>query len=265
MKDRNTVCVSHSNPRREEGIEMALSTSNLGRSLALLVTLVAAWTLTAPASAQSSYGAMPRQQERQTSRFQPLRDVIQSTVAPNTWDEVGGEGSISIVDAWGVAVVSQTQAVHDEIGALLATIRRVRMQQDEDTGVSDEATRPGSVYRSADLKSRNQIDSALNSKTEMSFLDAPLKEAVESLEQHHQIPIEIDIRALEETGLTDDAPVTKELTGISLRSALKLLLRDLDLTFLIDDEVLQITTPEEAETRLVTVVYPVKDLAAANK
>ena len=264
MMDRNTVCVAHSNPRREEVIEMALSTSHLGRSLALLVTLVAAWTLTAPASAQSSYGG-GRQQERQTSRFQPLRDVIQSTVAPNTWDEVGGEGSIRIVDAWGVAVVSQTQAVHDEIGALLATIRRVRMQQDEDTSVSDEATRPGSVYRSADLKSRNQIDSALDSKTEMSFLDAPLKEAVESLEQHHQIPIEIDIRALEETGLTDDAPVTKELTGISLRSALKLLLRDLDLTFLIDDEVLQITTPEEAETRLVTVVYPVKDLAAANE
>jgi hypothetical protein len=243
---------------------MALSTPHLGRSLALLVTLAAAWTLTAPTSAQSTYGR-GRQQERQTGRFQPLRDVIQSTVAPNTWDEVGGEGSIRIVDAWGVAVVSQTQAVHDEIGALLATIRRVRMQQDEDLGVSDDATRPGSVFRSANLKSRNQIDSALDSKTEMSFLDAPLKEAVESLEQHHQIPIEIDITALGEAGLTDDAPVTKELAGISLRSGLKLLLRDLDLTFLIDDEVLQITTPEEAETRLVTVVYPVKDLAAANE
>ena len=74
--------------------------------------------------------------------------------------------------------------------------------------------------------------------------------------------VEIDQRAVEDSGLTIDVPVAKTLKDISLRSALKLILRDLGLTYLIEDEVLQITTPEEAETRLITVVYPVKDLAA---
>ena len=50
------------------------------------------------------------------------------------------------------------------------------------------------------------------------------------------------------------------LKGITLRSALRLMLDDLGLTYLIQDEVMQITTPEKAEARLLTKVYPVGDL-----
>ena len=38
------------------------------------------------------------------------------------------------------------------------------------------------------------------------------------------------------------------------------LLKELDLTYVVRDEVLLITTPEEAESQLVTKVYPVGDL-----
>ena len=38
------------------------------------------------------------------------------------------------------------------------------------------------------------------------------------------------------------------------------MLRDLGLTYVVQDEVLQITTPDVAEQRLVTKVYPVADL-----
>jgi len=48
--------------------------------------------------------------------------------------------------------------------------------------------------------------------------------------------------------------------GISLRAALRLILRDLDLTYIIQDEVLLITTPEEAECRMTTMLYPVDAL-----
>lgn len=241
---------------------MALSKSGFRRILALPLTLLIMSTLNTPASGQVS-AALAQQPQRKQSKFQPLEDVIQATIAPNTWDDVGGEGSIIIVETWGVAVVSQTQYVHDEIDALLSTIRRVRQQQNADHNVSVDQTRPSAVHRIDDLKKRDQIEAALDAKTEVSFLDTPLKAAIESLEQRHQIQIEIDARALEDSGLTVDPPVTKSLSDISLRSALRLMLRDLGLTFLIEDEVLQITTPEEAETRLMTVVYPVKDLAAA--
>ena len=39
------------------------------------------------------------------------------------------------------------------------------------------------------------------------------------------------------------------MKGITLRSALRLMLHELSLTYIIQDEVLLITTPEEAESR----------------
>ena len=57
-----------------------------------------------------------------------------------------------------------------------------------------------------------------------------------------------------------DTPITKSLKGLSLRSALNLVLRDLSLTWIIRDEVLLITTPKEAESNLTTKVYDVYDL-----
>ena len=65
---------------------------------------------------------------------------------------------------------------------------------------------------------------------------------------------------MEDAGAATDTAVTKNLKGITLRSALKLLLSTLDLTYIIKDEVLLITTPEKANAELLTRVYPVADL-----
>ena len=54
--------------------------------------------------------------------------------------------------------------------------------------------------------------------------------------------------------------MTVNLHNITLRSALRLMLKNLQLTYIIQDEVLMITTPEEAEKQLVVKVYPVADL-----
>ena len=76
----------------------------------------------------------------------------------------------------------------------------------------------------------------------------------------HGIEIQIDHRALEDIGIGSDTPITRNLKGITLRSALRLMLKEMDLTYVVRDEVLQITTPEEAESELTTKVYPVADL-----
>jgi TolA-binding protein len=105
-----------------------------------------------------------------------------------------------------------------------------------------------------------RINAALDSPTDVQFFETPLQDVVDYLRLFHEIPIELDKRALEDVGIATDVPITRSLQGITLRSALRLLLRDLDLTYTVEDEVLQITTPEEAEIRLSTVVYPVTDL-----
>ncbi len=58
--------------------------------------------------------------------FQSLIDLIQTTVAAETWDTVGGKGAIKPFDTNLSLVVSQTQEVHEEIADLLEQLRRLQ-------------------------------------------------------------------------------------------------------------------------------------------
>ncbi len=71
----------------------------------------------------------PGQVNRRFSGYQPLIDLITSTIAPTTWDEVGGPGAIHEFRASGALVVSQTFEVHESIEPLLGVLRRVRDDQ----------------------------------------------------------------------------------------------------------------------------------------
>ena len=119
-------------------------------------------------------------------------------------------------------------------------------------------------YASVDLASTNpaeqKIVKELDEPTDIEFIDTPLEDVLAFLEDYHEIEIELNRRALDDFGIDSGAPITRTLQGVSLRSALKLILEDMDLTYVIDNEVLLITTVEDAEQRLVTKVYPVADL-----
>jgi general secretion pathway protein D len=58
--------------------------------------------------------------------FQSLIDLIQNTVAPQSWNTVGGQGAIQPFATNLSIVVSQTQEVHEEIGDLLEQLRRLQ-------------------------------------------------------------------------------------------------------------------------------------------
>jgi hypothetical protein len=94
----------------------------------------------------------------------------------------------------------------------------------------------------------------------LDFTDTALEEVVAYLREEFEIEIQIDDQALEDLGIDIATPITTKLHNISLRSALNLILTELELTYVITDEVLLITTQEEADTRLIVCVYPVRDL-----
>lgn len=105
-----------------------------------------------------------------------------------------------------------------------------------------------------------RIQKALSETTEVSFTDNPLEEALDYLEDLHHIEIWIDKQALQEEGVNSDQQVTLVMSGISLRSVLRLMLEPLGLTYLIEDEVMKITTQAKADEKMSTRVYPVADL-----
>jgi hypothetical protein len=120
-------------------------------------------------------------------------------------------------------------------------------------------------YDSVDLAplstSERKIRAALEEPTTLEFEEESLEDVVQYLQDLHQIPIYVDRRELEDLGITpSEQTVTINLTGISLRSGLRLMLNQLELTYVIQDEVLKITSQELADDLLITKVYPVGDL-----
>ncbi len=109
--------------------------------------------------------------------------------------------------------------------------------------------------------SEEKILAVLEEPTSVDFIETPLQDVVDFLKDKHSLEIQLDDKSLEEAGVSGDVPVTRKLHGIRLRSALAMLLRPLDLTYDIRDDVLQITTRKTAATWLMTRTYPVGDLA----
>jgi hypothetical protein len=192
-----------------------------------------------------------------------LVETITTVVAPDSWDEVGGAGTINDEVEWGLLAVAQTHDVHQQIESLLAAIREASKHAEDQSEPGEDTPRAKSyvvAVGESERQAYQRIQQALSQTTSLEFMDAPLSEVVDYLKSVADIPILIDRRALDEIGIGTDAPVTISLEGISLNSALKLLLRQLELTVVIDDEALVITTAEEAETRREIRVYAVPDL-----
>jgi hypothetical protein len=94
-----------------------------------------------------------------------------------------------------------------------------------------------------------QIMKVLDEPTEMDFVETPLKDVVQFLStRHDNIPIQLDMKAITDAGGTADTPITFQMKGISLRSALRLMLHEHELDFAIHNEVLLITSADSPTT-----------------
>jgi hypothetical protein len=107
---------------------------------------------------------------------------------------------------------------------------------------------------------RAKIMRALDEETKFEFNELPLQDVIAYLKDRHSIEIQLDTRSLENASIGVESPVTRQLDHVSLRAALQLTLGAMDLTYLIKDEVLLITTPEIASRETMVRIYPVADL-----
>jgi general secretion pathway protein D len=102
--------------------------------------------------------------------FDPLVEMIVTTVAPHTWEEVGGPGRVSRFEQNLSLVISQTQDVHEQIADLLSQLRRLqdlqvtievrfislndnffeRIGVDFDFDIDDDSDRPFQVFGQRD-------------------------------------------------------------------------------------------------------------------
>ncbi|HPM83517.1 MAG TPA: hypothetical protein PLF81_22590 [Candidatus Anammoximicrobium sp.] len=116
------------------------------------------------------------------------------------------------------------------------------------------------VIRPGNCPAETKILEALEDDTRLEFIETPLNQFTDFLRDQHDIPIAIDVKALDEVGVPMDTPITGNVKGVSLHAGLQFLLAPLDLTYCIEDEVLKITTQQAAESRPELRIYDVSAL-----
>ncbi|HUY34901.1 MAG TPA: hypothetical protein VMV69_19295 [Pirellulales bacterium] len=178
-----------------------------------------------------------------------LKEVISNNLSPETWDETGGPGSMaSLADE---LVISAERRVHAQIAALLLELRRAYGLATDD----GETISP----------SLAAVRRALAAQVAFEFDRPTLREMIDAIKKESAVQIFIDKKAIADAGHSAESPIPPvRLAGVTLAAALTQLLLPIDLTWIVRDDVLCITTKTEAENALTTKVYLTQGLFAAD-
>jgi len=131
---------------------------------------------------------------------------------------------------------------------LVAQVSEQTKQADPTTG-----EKPAAQKRAA-------VRDILDRRLPIDFSESSLSAVMQQLSEQNGITVFIDARRLEDVGVNIDTPVTMSFGEIRLRTFLDLMLGNLDLTYLVKDDVLVITTAEHAENERVIRVYDCREL-----
>lgn len=111
--------------------------------------------------------------------------------------------------------------------------------------------------------SAERIERALESTISgtWDFTDTPLSEVINQIRDDHGIEIQFDTKSLEDGGIdAATTTLTRNVAGLSLSDALDLLLSQHELSYVVKNSVLLITTKSAAEEIVDPRVYNVGDL-----
>ncbi len=134
-------------------------------------------------------------------------------------------------------------------------LTRLRKERYESTGLSEED--PATLRRVRELR-----DATARPVT-FEFESGPLKDALGFLNERYNVPIIVDTEAFKEIGVNDveNSPVKlSKVSGVSLGTVLRLLLAQVQGTYIIRREFIEVTTGQRQAAEKTIRVYPVADL-----
>jgi hypothetical protein len=180
-----------------------------------------------------------------------LAMLVQKLVAPQTWQDRGGQG---IIDTDKTALlVTQSGEVHDQILVFCEKLRNARgrpLKSNRDPKRFELTTRLA------------QADPVLNRRVSANFHEpAPLVDILGYLGQQAEADILIDRQALAATGMSDKSEISFTVENKPLAEALADLLPPLKLGYRpINVRAMQVTTLPSLEARMELEFYPVRKM-----
>ncbi len=140
-------------------------------------------------------------------------------------------------------------------GALHSPLDMAQAQQTDKAKQTQAST---SAAEKLDVNAQTQAK--LEKMVDLEIVETPLARFTDHMAEITGTQFYLDKKVLSEAGVTPDTLITFKLKNVPAEMILRLVFRDLGLTYYLDNGVLIVTTPEEAETKLETRVYRVDDL-----
>lgn len=171
-----------------------------------------------------------------------LIDLIEALDA--SWSSIDGEGGTHAI-VGNVLTVRQNWRVHRNIAELLSILSSTRHKP----------------YRYLTDHDRHiRLLSQLQRKVSADFVDTPLNEFVGFFADALEIRIFIDTTGLEDAGIPTDEPISLTLSDVPLQKAIAVAFDPLQLTLVVVNGRLTLTTIDMANEHLHAVLYDVSDV-----
>ncbi len=191
----------------------------------------------------------------QASAGTDLAVVVRTLVAPASWQQAGGQGTVEV--AGGSLVVQQTGPVHRQVQSFCRKLRLARglPTLDSDSGATGLQTRLDGAW----AKLREPVTVNFSAPT-------PIDELLAELEGATGTTILVDWAALGALRRVADPRGVLQVHGRPLCEAMVEVLQPLDLGYRIVGPVLfEVTTRKAVADRLELEFHPVEDLLAAGQ
>lgn len=133
----------------------------------------------------------------------------------------------------------------------------------QSTPGADDVPLARAILKKEAPSAEEKILAALDKPTSVEFLDLALEDCLTYLKEYHSINVWVDKPAITEEGISLDQPVTLKLADVRLESILNLLLEPLQLDWVVQDEVLRITSSAWTYDHPEVRTYDVENLIDA--
>lgn len=158
------------------------------------------------------------------------------------WERNEGEGG-TLEFLGDVLFVRQSDEVHRRLRGLFAALKK-----------------HGKRTYIFDPPKHDMLRSKLKTNVSVNFDDDPLIEVAATLSEKAGIDIRLDVPELRSLRIRERQPVSLTLEDRQLQTVLEVLLADQELTWMIRDGVMWMTSRDKASEFMITAVYDVRDL-----
>lgn len=138
---------------------------------------------------------------------------------------------------------------------------RKKRQAEEEALEAESRRKMQEAYENA--KRGSALNEELDKGTRLEFPNTPLRDALQFIADRHDFNMIVDERGVTEAGVSVEENVDIVLQGVSLRSALNILLDPYELTYITKNDVLLITTKARAAKEVDSRTYYVRDMLPA--